>query len=248
MEKSAETIGKPKFQRLSSKGQHKILAQWAETCQVRDDLKGFLIRYREMHGWADLDSYRAPSWLASGEALEEYAAFHRQRAGQPKPAIRNSLEGGLSWEARFEVVVVIDQVRSPYNLGSILRLIDNFGLAKLVHASDSLSLQHSQLIKAARGSETWIPVERKADLHGYLKAVTDPVIGLEKAKSAVSLTDWQPPRRFHLILGNEAYGIAASLRGLCDELVAIPTFGFKKSMNVHHAFAIACQKIVENHS
>ena len=248
MEKSAETIGRSKFQKLSSKGQHKLLAQWAETCQFRDDLPGFLTRYHQMHGWADLDGYRSPPWLASHEALAEYAAFHRQRAGQFNLPARDSGERRLSWAARFEVVIVVDQVRSPYNLGSILRLIDNYGLAGLVHGSDSLSLKHPQLIKAARGSETWIPVRQETDLRGYLQAVADPVIGLEKAQGSISLTHWQPPPRFHLILGNESYGIAASLRRICDQLVSIPTFGFKKSMNVHHAFAVACQKIVENRS
>ena len=203
-----------------------------------------------MQSWVELDRYAPPDWLSDEEAAHEYFMFHNSFSRNPIGLDSNKdlgpTEQTLSWQPRFDVTVVLDQVRSPYNAGAVLRLIDNFGFSRLVHNSSWLRLDHPQLCKAARGSEKWIPVEFQSNLIDWLKTVKLPIIGLENDLSSISIEKWQPVKSCVLIVGNEAYGIATGLRRYCDTLIKIPMFGFKQSMNLHHALAIVAHKIVEH--
>jgi tRNA G18 (ribose-2'-O)-methylase SpoU len=242
-----ETIGKHKFIKLSSSRQHEYLALLAREALKNKDFAGFFKRYEEMQSWVELDSYNPPAYLTEEESIYEYLLFHNSFTGNPVDLEPDTSPGHhtelLTWEPGFEVTVVLDQVRSPYNTGSVLRLIDNFGFKGLVHNSDWLSLDHPQLCKAARGTQNWIPVEYKPDLSDWLKRLEIPVIGIEKSDKSIKLNQWKPVEPCVLLLGNEVYGIAKELRDHCDILLEIPMFGYKHSMNLNHALAIAGNKI-----
>lgn len=251
MEKSAWTIGQSKFSRLSSVRQHRLLALLAiealETLVAGDSetYQDFLRRYGQLHAWTELDRYQPPSWLEPPEALEEFQSFHHL-FGDPaqNEGPLESGEGRLSWQPRFPVEVALDQVRSPYNFGSVLRLVDNFGLRGLVHASPWLRLDHPRLRRAARGCERWVPVHCQEDLPDYLSRSGCPVVGVESDSAGVPLHLWAPPSSAVLVLGNESYGLARSVRDCCTEIVTIPMQGFKRSMNVHHALALVAWRMV----
>ncbi len=246
MEKSAKTISQRKFQKLSLHRQHRLLVELAGETINDGDVEGFLQRYHELHAWTQLDRYEPPAWLSIAEALEEYRLFHDRfciKTGEPQ---RQALPlNKLSWQPRLNIEVVLDQVRSPYNVGSVLRLIDNFGFKKLVHSSSWLRLDHPQLRRAARGTETWIPVSYEADLPAYLSQASGPVVAIENDTQASPVERWRPPKACILVLGNESYGIASAIRQRCSQSVYIPMYGFKKSMNLHHALAVVGQKIIE---
>ena len=243
MEKSVNTISKSKFIKLSSRRQHELLSGLARKALSDMDFNSFLERYNELQSWAQLDRYTPPAWLSKKEALDEYLSFHLNFTSFQSEQMETGR--ALSWQPKFEVEIVIDQVRSPYNVGSILRIIDNFGLKGMVHSSSWLSLSHPQLIKAARGCEKWIPVRLEKDLISYLKNSSLPVIGIENNDQAEDLNNWLPPEKCIIILGNESYGIASALQKICCRTIQIPMYGFKKSMNVTHALAVIAHKITE---
>ena len=200
-----------------------------------------------MQSWADLDRYTPPAYLTQYEALHEYFLFHNNLTGNPQDPAQEEISAlnndTVTWTPRFNVTVVLDQVRSPYNVGSVLRLIDNFGFRRLVHNSEWLRLDHPQLYRSARGCQKWIPVEFKPELVNWVNSEKLPVIGLETSPEAVNINRWKPEKACILILGNEAYGIADELLKCCKTLVKIPMFGFKKSMNLHNTLAIAGYRI-----
>jgi tRNA G18 (ribose-2'-O)-methylase SpoU len=247
--KYVETIGKRKYLKLSSRRQHEYLAVLALQALEHKNFKGFFKRYKEMRSWAELDCYIPPDWLSEEEAVHEYFLFHNSFSHNPLDLDLNDDPGlpdqSLSWQPKFDVTVVLDQVRSPYNAGAVLRLIDNFGFSRLVHNSSWLRLDHPQLGKAARGSEKWVPVEFQSNLIDWFRTVKVPIIGLENDECSISIEEWQPVKSCVLVVGNEVYGIATGLRPYCDPLVKIPLLGFKQSMNLHHALAILAHKIVE---
>ncbi len=245
MDRCAETIGQKKFSRLPVRRQHELLAELARKALVCDDYQAFFDRYALMHGWAELDRYQPPYWLSAQEALHEFYYFHALSADvSTEPALAGLGQPHLFWQPRFDVTVVMDQVRSPYNVGSIIRLIDNAGFAGLVHASPGLDLQHPRLRRAARGAERWIPSRCVDDIPALLQQSCLPVVGLENCSGAVMVDTWQPPEKFLLVVGNESYGIAAAVRECCTGCVVIPMYGYKKSMNVHQALAIAAHRVV----
>jgi tRNA(Leu) C34 or U34 (ribose-2'-O)-methylase TrmL len=247
-EKSADTIGKRKFIRLSSVRQHEYLAFLARNTLESGDFRGFIKRYNEMQSWVELDKYAPPAYLTEEEAVHEYLLFHSGFSSNP--GIFNGKKETtiqrepLSWSSKFDVTIVLDQVRSPYNTGSVLRLIDNFGFRRLVHNAEWLRLDHPQLCRAARGAEKWITVEHKPDLSEWMDSLDIPVIGIENSDNAILMDDWRPETPCVIIIGNEVYGIAKKLRDQCKTLVKIPMLGFKQSMNLHHALAIAGYKIL----
>jgi len=245
MDRCAETIGQKKFSRLPVRRQHALLAELAAGALRSGDYGEFLGRYDLMHSWAGLDRYHPPRWLSPEEALHEFFCFHALCAERPLE-ISGPGPGPvpLSWQPRFDVTIVLDQVRSPYNAGSVLRLIDNAGFAALVHATPGLDLNHARLRRAARGAERWIPVRCVSDMPAMLRQAHAPVIALENSPGALPVDRWQPPEKFLLVAGNESYGIAAAVRECCDACVCIPMYGYKKSMNVHQALAIAAHRVV----
>ncbi len=243
--KCAKTTGRKKFLKMSSKKQHELLAALAYNFIGSGSLSDFLQRYDELHSWTNLDRYHPPSWLSKEEAFKEFAAFHNSFSLRPIGIEKDGSEIPVSWEPVFNVTVVIDQVRSPYNVGSILRIIDNFGFKELIHSTSTLNLDHPQLKKSARKCEKWIPVRYEKNLLSWLAEVEIPIIGIEKAKSAIPVHAWTPPETCILISGNETYGISEAIRKCCMETVQIPMFGFKKSMNVHQALSIVAQRFVE---
>jgi len=245
MDRCAETIGHRKFSRLPVRRQHELLAELARTALVRGDYQAFLERYALMHAWAALDRYQPPYWLSPEEALQEFYYFHALCADDAADLPPGTPEHKpLAWQPRFDITIVLDQVRSPYNVGSIIRLIDNAGFASLVHATPGLDLNHPRLRRAARGAERWIPVSCAADMPSLLRDARIPVIALENCAGAVMVDQWQPPEQFLLVVGNESYGIAAAVRECCSECVCIPMHGYKNSMNVHQAVAIAAHRAV----
>jgi len=236
MEKSASTLSHAKFARLTPRQQHKVLAQWALSCLDDDVLTGFDTHYRRLTQDAELDLLRPPTWLTEREAIEEHGRFHARLAGI-EWAWDLDITGARRalWQPRFKVEVVLDRVRSPFNVGSILRGIDAFGFRGLRHASDHLDLSHPRLVKAARGAQAWVPVNYEADLPGFLEDYQGTVIGLERHRAAVSILEWDPPAECAVVLGHESDGISQALMSRCDQWVELPSYGFKHTMSVQQA-------------
>ncbi len=246
MEKSANTIGRGKYLKLSEPGRHKLLADLAGEALASGDYDGFGARYRQIHDWGSLDRYDPPGWLTPREAAQSRRLFHlgfcvnyKEPEGEPAPT--------PPWRPRFSVELALDRPRSPYNLGAALRLTDNFGFAGLTHNAPWIRWDHPQLRKAARGCERWIPKRRVEDMLACLHEVDAPVVGVELDPRATPLPDWQPPAACVLLAGNEQYGLAQALRDRCDQLVYVPMWGFKASMNLSCALATVAQKIVARH-
>ncbi len=237
--------------RMSNKRRHELLSAMAQKAMNGKGYHAFIRRYNELLSWVELDKYTPPSRLSETEALEEFFAFHRRFCPQSvienddNPTTENQ-PGRVSWQPRFDVTVAVDQVRSPYNVGSILRIIDNFGFKGMVHSTSWLRLDHPQLRKAARGCEQWIPVRYEPDLVSWLKNIEKQVVGIETGKDAIEIGKWAPVDRCIIVVGNETYGIADSIKECCHLTVQIPMYGFKRSMNVHHALCVAGHKIIEH--
>lgn len=223
---------------MSPRQRHKVLAQLAEDAlsETPFEPQAYFARYAELISWTELDAFQVPTHLTAQEALGEIAAFHRHLSQTTATPASGVVE---TWRAKHDLTVVLDGVRTPYNVGSVLRLIDNFGLAGLVLGSHWPDWQHAQLRKAARGCEAWIPKQHQPELAAWLGSCDMPVYGLETGDDAVELVDWQPQLPGVLVLGSERHGLTAAVRAKCDQLVRIPMWGYKHSMNVSHALAVA---------
>ena len=240
IKESAHNIGKKKWQSLSVRQQHTAIAAFAAECLEKYDLKKFRDFYDRVMGWCRLDRFDPPGWLSRAEVLHNFLFFHQKLSGKPPHFFKKEAAlSFLSWNPRYPVTVALDQVLTPYNLGSVIRVMDNFGFERVVHSTAHLNLSHPRLKKAARGAENWIPVQYENDLPGFLRAANRPVVGLEQTAASIPIHEWLPPVSFILVIGNEAYGISDGILNCCRQLVHIPMSGYKKSMNLSHALAAA---------
>lgn len=138
--------------------------------------------------------------------------------------------------------VVVHNVRSAYNVGSIFRSADSLGAEKVWIAGYSPTPDLPKVHKTALGAEGYVPWERVPEVEdaiSRLRADGFRIVGLELDDRAADLFDYAVPERLALVVGNEVEGVPPSVRALCDDLVKIPQRGKKESLNVAVASAIA---------
>lgn len=151
------------------------------------------------------------------------------------------------------ITVIAHNIRSAYNVGSIFRICDGFGVAKLIlsgytpyprvkndsrlpHIADGA---HRQIVKTALGAENHVEFEYVADLKSWIEKTSLPIVGLEQHPSSYPLPSYIPPKNFALLLGEEVNGIDTNLFEDCSAFIEIPMLGKKESFNVSVACGIA---------
>lgn len=150
------------------------------------------------------------------------------------------------------MVVVLYNVRSAHNVGSIFRTADALGVEKIFlcgitpkpgKASPLASLRAGKdLAKTALGAERTVPWEyakRTSDCLKRLKKQGFRVVALEQNKRAVDIRMFKTPSTLALVVGAEITGISKQILAQCDTIVQIPMFGKKESLNVSVAFGVA---------
>jgi tRNA G18 (ribose-2'-O)-methylase SpoU len=144
---------------------------------------------------------------------------------------------------RQPLYLVLDDLRSAFNVGSIFRTADTARLARVVTCGYTAHPPHPKLDKTALGTLGYVPA---AHYGTALEAVADlqrqgvPVWALETTSRSRTYSEVAYPRPLAVVLGNEALGVSRPVLERCDELVEIPVSGYKNSLNV----AVACGVVV----
>jgi 23S rRNA (guanosine2251-2'-O)-methyltransferase len=141
--------------------------------------------------------------------------------------------------------VLLDNIRSAWNVGSILRSADGFGFAHAYLCGITPTADHEAVTKTSLGAEDSVPWSYHKDAVKLVKglkvegwrvcALEDDARAVEIADRAIASGNGQQV----LILGNEVSGVDPELLDLCDQIFYIPMHGEKKSFNVAIAFSIA---------
>ena len=170
-------------------------------------------------------------------------------ANPPPPPPPGFFQGGaaLDLPARRPIHVVLDNVRSAFNVGSIFRTSDAAGIAHLHLCGWTAWPPHPKIEKTSLGSHEWVPwsrYERTEQAIADLKARGIPIVGLETCERAVSLSGFAWPYPVAVVFGHEIVGIMEEIERACDQLVRIPMVGHKNSINVASAFAVVAYDIL----
>jgi TrmH family RNA methyltransferase len=145
---------------------------------------------------------------------------------EPKPILNTGL------------IVALDAVRDPGNLGTIIRLCDWFGVKELVCSEATVECYNSKVIQATMGSITRVNVTY-TDLETFLEETDVPVFGAYMDGENVYTSVL--PKKGILVMGNEANGISEAIEERITQRIAIPRFGdvqATESLNVATATAI----------
>lgn len=135
------------------------------------------------------------------------------------------------------IIVVLDNIRSLNNIGSVFRTSDAFLVEKIYLCGITATPPHKDIHKTALGStETvdWEYVENIMDLISHLKSEKIQVISIEQAENATMLNDFIPESdtKYALVFGNEVKGVSQKVVSASDRVLEIPQFGTKHSLNI----------------
>ncbi|MBT8279551.1 MAG: RNA methyltransferase [Bacteroidia bacterium] len=136
------------------------------------------------------------------------------------------------------LILALDNVRDPGNLGTIIRLCDWFGIDDLICNSETVDCFNPKVVQATMGSLARVNITY-TDLSRFLKSVSSKKMGAFMDGSDVYQSEL--PETGILVLGNEANGISANVEKEIDQRLAIPQFGKLKeteSLNVANAAAV----------
>lgn len=175
---------------------------------------------------------------------------------------------------RKVIILILDNIRSCENVGSIFRTADGAGVAKIylcgitpIPAEESTLLRQgyggqSKISKTALGAEKWVPWEYRAKTWQVLRELKSEkhapygnkvsrsgfkVIGLEQTKNSKNIFEFRTVvgEPLVLVVGNEVKGISPKILKYCDKIVGIPMFGKKESLNVSVAVGVALYQLAK---
>lgn len=133
------------------------------------------------------------------------------------------------------IVVVLDRVRSVYNVGSFFRTGDGVGLDKLYLCGYTGTPPHKGIAKTALGAEMEVPWEHRqsaVELVDELASQGYQIAAAETGEDAVDIYDWNPDFPTCVVFGNEVEGVAPEILERADVCVQLPMAGVKDSLNV----------------
>lgn len=148
---------------------------------------------------------------------------------------------GTNTPLRYSYAAVLDNLRSPMNVGSIFRTADGFGTGELSLCGICPHPPHPKIIRTALGAENIVPhqyFETTEEALVYWKNKAYKIYALEVAEPSLSLSALESFENCVFILGNEEFGITENTLTMADAVVRIPMSGMKNSLNVANSFAV----------
>jgi tRNA G18 (ribose-2'-O)-methylase SpoU len=135
------------------------------------------------------------------------------------------------------LILVLDDIRSLHNIGSVFRTADAFLIEKIILCGITATPPNKEIHKTALGATetvTWEHHDNVLDVISNLKKENVLTLAIEQVESAVFLQDFKvdKDKKYALVFGNEVYGVAQEAVALCDGCIEIPQLGTKHSLNI----------------
>ena len=144
---------------------------------------------------------------------------------------------GYKASAKVSVVVILDNIRSAINVGSVFRSSDAFAIERIILVGFTATPPSREITKTAIGATSsvdWTHVDDITDTLLQLKRNWYTITSIEQTDSSVSLLDWdiKPDQKLAIVMGNEVDGVSDEALALSDVAIEIPQYGTKHSLNV----------------
>ncbi len=147
-----------------------------------------------------------------------------------------------------KMFLILDNIRSRENVGSIFRTADAVGVKKIYLCGTSPTPPHEKISKTALGAENYVPWEYRRNTWQVitdLKKMGVNIVALEQTKDSQNIFKFKSQFPLALVVGNEVKGISPRILKYCDKKISIPMYGKKESLNVSVATGIAVYQIVK---
>lgn len=135
------------------------------------------------------------------------------------------------------LILVLDDIRSLHNIGSVFRTADAFLIEKIYLCGITATPPNKEIHKTALGATDTVVWEHKKDVLEVITSLKEQdvaVWAIEQVENAVFLQDFEPQenKKYALIFGNEVKGVSQEAIKLCDGTIEIPQLGTKHSLNI----------------
>lgn len=151
---------------------------------------------------------------------------------------------------KIPVIVVLENIRSAYNVGSIFRTADAFLLHSIYICGYTAYPPHKEIKKTALGAEesvSWKHFKNIAEAISEIRSQGFQVYAVEQAVDSWKLGSFETEgEKIAVILGNEVTGVEQSTIALCDGIIEIPQLGMKHSLNVATAAGVVLWELVRS--
>lgn len=135
------------------------------------------------------------------------------------------------------IIIVLDDIRSLHNIGSVFRTADAFLIEKIVLCGITATPPNKEIHKTALGATETVAWEHQTDVLKVIENLKKEgviVLAIEQVESAVFLQDFEidSKKKYALVFGNEVFGVSQEAVALCDGSIEIPQLGTKHSLNI----------------
>ncbi len=163
---------------------------------------------------------------------------------------RKSVEE-LKHTEKTPVIVVLENIRSAYNVGSVFRTSDAFLVHSIYIIGYTSQPPHKEIKKTALGAEEsvqWKHFENSAEAIADLRENGYNVYAVEQTEGSFKLNaiGFEPEEKIAVIFGNENAGVEQATIMLCDGCIEIPQLGMKHSLNIATAVGVVLWELVRN--
>jgi len=156
--------------------------------------------------------------------------------------------------SKLPLVVVLDDIRSLHNIGSVFRTADAFAIKKIVLCGITAQPPHREIQKTALGateSVEWEYAESCMEAIAVLRSNDYRICGVEQVLGSIELHKFQllrPYPQTALVFGNEVKGVSQQVLDVCDDFIEIPQNGTKHSLNVSVSVGVVLWELVKKFS
>ena len=144
---------------------------------------------------------------------------------------------------KTSAIVILDNIRSIHNVGSIFRTSDSFLIEKIIISGYTATPENERMKKTALGSSDSVDWEYSDDIIETIKKLQKKdvkIISIEQADESLKIEKFNPVKgtKYAFIFGNEVDGVSDDIINVSDEVIEIPQVGTKHSLNVSVAAGI----------
>jgi tRNA G18 (ribose-2'-O)-methylase SpoU len=149
---------------------------------------------------------------------------------------RKSIEDFKQSE-KTPIIIVLDDIRSLHNIGSVFRTADAFLIEKIYLCGITATPPNKEIHKTALGATETVAWEHNNNVLEVIQILKDDnvtVFAIEQVESAIFLQDFkiEKNKKYALVFGNEVFGVSQKAIELCDGCIEIPQLGTKHSLNI----------------
>ena len=159
-------------------------------------------------------------------------------------------ESDFKAKEKLPLILVLDDIRSLHNIGSVFRTADAFLIEKIYLCGITATPPNNEIHKTALGatdSVDWEYAESTLSIVQSLRSLKVKVLAIEQAENSTKLNDFFPVKgeKYAVIFGNEVKGVQQKVVNESDLCIEIPQLGMKHSLNVSTAAGVILWKLVE---